>query len=131
MLIDQNEAAASPGSDEATVGKWRQRFVGRRMDGLRDEARAGAVCTIDVVLTETVIVKTLKSVSANAPYRRSPGLTTTNGYRPQAFGVSGVLLNSGPAAWKPSMRGPNGPSLRATAILDLGGSSFRLVTTEI
>lgn len=98
MLIDQNEAAASPSSDEATVGKWRQRFVGRRMGGLRDEPRAGALCTIDDVLTETVIVKTLKSVSANVPHRRSPGLAKASGYRPQAFGVSGVLLNSGSAA---------------------------------
>lgn len=128
VLIDQNEAAASPGSDEATVGKWRQRFVGRRMGGLRDEARAGALCTIDDVSTETVIVK---SVSANASHRRSPGLAKASGYRPQAFRVSGVLLNSGPSAWTPSMCGPNGPSLRATAILELGGSSFRLMTTEI
>lgn len=67
VVIDQNEAVASPGSDEATVGKWRQRFVGRRMDSLRDEPRASALCTIDDVSTETVILKTLKSVSANTP----------------------------------------------------------------
>ena len=36
------EVAARLGLDRATVGKWRRRFVERRVDGLHDEPRSGA-----------------------------------------------------------------------------------------
>ena len=41
-----------------TVGKWRQRFVERGLDGLLDEARPGAPRTIDDAKVENVIVQT-------------------------------------------------------------------------
>jgi transposase len=45
---EQNkQVAAKLGLDEVTVGKWRRRFVERRVDGLRDESRSGAPRTID------------------------------------------------------------------------------------
>jgi len=40
----------------ATVGKWRQRFLERRLEGIYDEPRAGAPRTS---MDEAVIVKTL------------------------------------------------------------------------
>jgi hypothetical protein len=44
----QNKAvAAQLGVERQTAGKWRQRFVEHRIDGLRDEPRSGAPRTID------------------------------------------------------------------------------------
>jgi transposase len=46
---------------DATVGKWRQRFIARRLEGLYDEPRAGAPRTITDDDVESVIVKTLET----------------------------------------------------------------------
>ena len=48
----------------ATVGKWRQRFIDRRLDGIYDEPRVGAPRTISDEDVETVIVKTLETTPA-------------------------------------------------------------------
>jgi transposase len=45
----------------ATVGKWRQRFIDRRLDGIYDEPRVGAPRTISDEDVEAVIVKTLET----------------------------------------------------------------------
>src|ERR671911_252477 len=37
--LDNKSVAARLGCAEATVGKWRRRFVAKRLDGLLDEAR--------------------------------------------------------------------------------------------
>ena len=45
----------------ATVGKWRKRFIARRLEGLYDEPRVGAPRTISDEEVEAVIVKTLET----------------------------------------------------------------------
>ena len=45
----------------ATVGKWRMRFIKRRLEGLYDEPRVGAPRTISDEAVEAVIVKTLET----------------------------------------------------------------------
>jgi transposase len=45
----------------ATVGKWRNRFIASRLDGLYDEPRVGAPRTISDDDVEAVIVKTLET----------------------------------------------------------------------
>jgi transposase len=45
----------------ATVGKWRQRFVDQRLDGIYDEPRVGAPRTISDEDVEAVIVNTLET----------------------------------------------------------------------
>ncbi len=45
----------------ATVGKWRTRFIARRLEGLYDEPRVGAPRTISDDEVEAVIVKTLET----------------------------------------------------------------------
>jgi transposase len=45
----------------ATVGKWRQRFIDRRLAGIYDEPRVGAPRTISDEDVEAVIVKTLET----------------------------------------------------------------------
>ena len=63
----QNKAvAARLQVDPATVGKWRQRFLEHRLDGLRDEPRSGAPRTIEDARIERVIVRTLESVPPDA-----------------------------------------------------------------
>ena len=42
-----------------TVGKWRGRFVARRLHGLLDEPRSGAPRSISDAIVETVLAKTL------------------------------------------------------------------------
>lgn len=44
-----------------TVGKWRQRFVAQRLDGLHDEPRPGAPRKITDEAVEAVVVKTLET----------------------------------------------------------------------
>src|SRR5665647_347249 len=54
------QVAAAEGVHQVTVGKWRARFVSRRLDGLHDEPRPGAPRTISDVDVERVIVRTLE-----------------------------------------------------------------------
>src|ERR1700748_3795531 len=73
------EVAAELGLDRATVGKWRRRFVERRMGGLHDEPRSGAPRTIDDTRIEAVIVRTLESCPENATHWSSRGMAKTSG----------------------------------------------------
>src|SRR5271165_3057497 len=54
------EVAERMGTSHVTVGKWRSRFVDRRLDGLFDEPRPGAPRTITDEQVEAVVVKTLE-----------------------------------------------------------------------
>jgi len=54
--------------NQATVGKWRRRFVERRLDGLLDEPRPGAQRTITDDKVEAVIVKTLEEKPEDATH---------------------------------------------------------------
>jgi transposase len=65
--------------DRATVGKWRRRFVERRMDSLHDEPRSGTPRTIDDARIEAVIVKTLESLPADATHWSSRGMAKEGG----------------------------------------------------
>ena len=60
--------AAQLGVSEAMVGKWRRRFVERRLDGLFDEPRPGHPRTITDEKVEAVIVKTLEEKPADATH---------------------------------------------------------------
>jgi transposase len=53
--------AAECGVSAATVGKWRARFVERRLDGLVDEPRPGQPRKITDLRVQEVIVKTLEA----------------------------------------------------------------------
>jgi transposase len=51
-----------------TVGKWRQRFLDDRLEGLTDEPRPGAPRTITDAQVEEVVTKTLESKPSNATH---------------------------------------------------------------
>jgi transposase len=73
------DVAARLGIDPATVGKWRRRFLARRVDGLHDEPRPGTPRTIDDERIEAVIVKTLESTPAGATHWSSRGMARASG----------------------------------------------------
>src|SRR6188472_1679254 len=62
----------------ATVGKWRTRFITRRLEGLYDEPRVGAPRTVSDADVEAVVVQTLETkppgphIGAPARWRRRP-----------------------------------------------------------
>jgi transposase len=51
-----------------TVGKWRRRFVDRRLDGLLDEPRPGAPRRVNDAQIERVVRLTLESTPADATH---------------------------------------------------------------
>jgi transposase len=71
---ENRQVAADLRIDKTTVGKWRRRFVERRMDGLRDEPRSGAPRTVDDARIEAVIVRTLESLPPDAAHWSSRGM---------------------------------------------------------
>lgn len=62
-----------------TVGKWRSRFVARRLDGLNDEPRPGPPRTITDEMVEQVIVATLEQRPPNATHWSTRSMAQATG----------------------------------------------------
>lgn len=62
------QAAATLRLCKQTVGKWRGRFVAKRLDGLLDESRPGAPRRISDAQVERVITLTLESTPMSATH---------------------------------------------------------------
>ena len=62
-----------------TVGKWRSRFLARRLDGLTDEPRPGPTRTITDAHVEAVVTKTLESKPAHATHWSTRGMARATG----------------------------------------------------
>ena len=65
--------------NEDTVGKWRQRFVAKRLDGLLDEPRPGAPRTIDDAKVEEVVTLTLESTPRDATHWSTRAMAARSG----------------------------------------------------
>ncbi len=78
--------AANQAVNQATVSKWRRRFVERRLDGLVDEPRPGAPRTITDDDVERVVVKTLEDKPADATHWSTRDLAKQVGMSPASVG---------------------------------------------
>lgn len=97
------EASDRLGVHEKTVGKWRSRFLTRRLEGLSDEPRPGVPRTITDEQVEQVITKTLEETPTDATHwstrsmARAAGMSQTAVVRIwRAFGLKPQLDE----AWK-------------------------------
>ena len=73
------EIAQQVHSTAQTVGKWRGRFVGKRLDGLLDEPRPGAPRTISDAMVEKMIAKTLHEKPRDATHWSSRSMAKVSG----------------------------------------------------
>jgi transposase len=74
------------GVNQATVVKWRKRFLARRLDGLVDEPRPGAPRTITDDDVEAVVVATLESKPPDATHWSTRDLAARAGMSPSSVG---------------------------------------------
>lgn len=77
---EQSKVVASRlGVDPDTVGKWRRRFVERRLEGLLDEPRSRTPRTIEDTQIKAMIVRTLETKPADATHWSSRGMARASG----------------------------------------------------
>jgi len=75
-----NKAVAGKlGVRSQTVGKWRKRFVERRLDGLLDEPRPGAPRKVSDAAVERVLTMTLESTPQDATHWSTRSLAAASG----------------------------------------------------
>jgi transposase len=71
--------------NSATVSKWRRRFLARRLEGLSDDPRPGAVRTVTDEMVEAVIVKTLEEMPTDATHWSTRSMARTMGMSQSAI----------------------------------------------
>jgi transposase len=74
------------GVNQATVVKWRKRFIERRLDGLLDEPRPGAPRTITDADVEAVVVRTLEDKPSDATHWSTRDLAKKAGMSASSVG---------------------------------------------
>jgi len=84
--LDNKQVAARLGIVPATVGKWRARFVVKRLDGLLDEPRPGAPRTISDEQIEAVIVATLERTPKDATHWSRASMAAQTGLSRSTIG---------------------------------------------
>jgi transposase len=77
--LNNGEVAEALGITRATVGKWRSRFVERRLDGLLDEPRPGAPRSITDEDVERVVTLTLEETPRDATHWSTRSMARRSG----------------------------------------------------
>ncbi len=78
--------AAALRVSQPTVGKWRRRFLAKRLDGLLDEPRPGAPRRISDAAVERVLTRTLESTPPEATHWSTRSLARVCGLSQSAVG---------------------------------------------
>lgn len=84
--LSNNAVAERVDVNQATVVKWRKRFLERRLDGLVDEPRPGAPRKISDADVEAVIVRTLEDKPTDATHWSTRDLAKKVGMSPSSVG---------------------------------------------
>ena len=84
--LSNNAVADKVDVHQATVVKWRKRFLERGVDGLIDEPRPGAPRTISDADVEAVIVRTLEDKPTDATHWSTRDLAKKVGMSPSSVG---------------------------------------------
>src|SRR4051795_3179870 len=77
--LDNTTVATKLCVNTVTVGKWRQRFLGGRLEGLTDEPRPGAPRKITDAKVEEVVTKTLEEKPKAATHWSTRGMARAVG----------------------------------------------------
>jgi transposase len=77
--LSNSEVALRLGVSRSMVGKWRSRFVERRLGGLVDEPRSGAPRRITDEQVEQVVVDTLEKTPADATHWSRASMAKNSG----------------------------------------------------
>jgi transposase len=77
--LKNREVAHRLNVTQQTVGKWRERFQDKRLEGLTDDPRPGAPRTISDAKVEDIITRTLESKPAHATHWSTRGMATVHG----------------------------------------------------
>jgi hypothetical protein len=84
--VPNKQVATDLGVSLPTVGKWRSRFVARRLEGLVDEPRPGAPRTITDEQVEAVVVATLEETPENATHWSRASMAKRSGLSKSTVG---------------------------------------------
>jgi transposase len=76
------DVAEDLGVSKQMVGKWRQRFIDRRLDGLLDESRPGAPRRVSDEDVERIVVQTLESAPRDATHWSVRSMAKATGISP-------------------------------------------------
>jgi transposase len=83
---DNKTVAAKLRCNPVTVGKWRTRFIAKRLEGLVDEDRPGRPASITLDQVEDVLVATLESTPKNATHWSRSSMATKSGLSKSTIG---------------------------------------------
>src|SRR5918997_3935087 len=92
--VTNTAVADELGVAKHTVGKWRERFAARRLEGLRDEPRSGAPRTVTDQRVAELLVRTLETMPEDATHWSTRSMAAACGLSPatvhrvwRAFGL--------------------------------------------